>query len=315
MSAELTNNKKIVMCSCTVFSLEMVDYLVKNGIKISYFISLTPEQAMLYNVSGYHSYEEISKKYDIPIYYPKTYSMNTKEDYEFFHKQKFDLLFLGGWNRLIPDDILKTLTIGGLGVHGSSEFLPKGRGRSPVNWSLIEGKKHFILQLFFLTPGADAGDIIAYKIFDINDWDTCKTLHYKISITEKRLLREQIPKILGGTYKSIPQTGEPTYYPKRTPEDGLIQWNMSSFKIFNFIRALTKPYPGSFSYLDRRRINIWSSQPFDSQIEYPDAKPGEIVEKFTCGDFIVKCSPGLLLVTEYEGEVCLGQIFTTMSDN
>jgi methionyl-tRNA formyltransferase len=288
----------------------MVDYLIENGIKISYFVSLTPEQAARYNVSGYHSYEEISKKHNIPIYYPKTYSMNTEEDYEFFHKQKFDLLFLGGWNRLIPNNIIKTLTIGGLGVHGSSDFLPKGRGRSPVNWSIMEGKKRFILQLFFLTDGVDSGDIIDYKIFDINNWDTCKTIHYNISITEKRLLKEQIPKILLNTFNRTPQRGEPTYYPKRTPDDGLIDWNKSVFEIFNFIRALTKPYPGAFSYLDKQRINIWEAQPFDTQIDYPDVQIGTIVEKFSSGDFIVKCSSGLLLITVYDGMVKSGQKFS-----
>lgn len=310
MSVKSIIDKKIVMCSCSTFSLEMIDYLIENGIKISYFVSLTPEQAIKYNVSGYHSYEEISRKHNIPIYYPESYSMNNNKDYDFFYNQKFDLLFLGGWNRLIPDNIIKTLTIGGLGVHGSSEFLPKGRGRSPVNWSIIEGKKRFILQLFLITGEADSGDIIDYKIFDINDWDTCKTIHYKISIVEKRLLKEQIPKVLINIFNRMPQKGESTYYPKRTPDDGLIEWNKSVFEIFNFIRALTKPYPGAFSYIEKQRINIWTAQPFDTQIDYPDARIGEIVEKFSTGDFIVKCNSGLLLVTDYDGVVGMGQTFS-----
>ena len=34
-------------------------------------------------------------------------------------------LLLGGWQRLIPENILKTLTYGGIGQHGSSELLQK----------------------------------------------------------------------------------------------------------------------------------------------------------------------------------------------
>ena len=72
-------------------------------------------------------------------------------------------------------EILETIKICGIGSHGSSELLPKGRGRSPVNWSIIEGKKQFNLQLFMLTPGIDDGDIIYHETFDINEWDTCKS--------------------------------------------------------------------------------------------------------------------------------------------
>src|SRR3989338_1560462 len=144
---------KIAMCGCMEGGLDVIDYLISHGIKITYFISLNPEQAKKYNVSGYVSYERLAAKHKIPIYFPKTYSLKDDEDLGFFQKNNFDLLILVGWQRLIPEQVLNTLRIGGLGIHGSSEYLPKGRGRSPVNWSLIEGKKRYILHIFLLTPG------------------------------------------------------------------------------------------------------------------------------------------------------------------
>lgn len=305
------NDKKIVMCGCTEAGINMIDYLFSNGIIISYFVSLTPEQAQQYQVSGYVSFEEVSKKYNVPIYYPKTYSLKHENDIQFFKQMSFDLLILGGWQRLIPQEILTTLTIGGLGFHGSSEFLPKGRGRSPINWSLIEDKQQFILHLFLMTPKVDDGDIVAYELFDINQWDTCRTLYYKNSIVSKRMLVKYIPKILSGDLQTIQQKGEPTYYPKRTPEDGLIDWNKNVSEIYNFIRALTKPYPGAFTYLNGNKVFIWEAQPFDTKITYPNSKKGEIVEVFSTGNFLVNCNPGLLLVTECNTNVFTGQIFTS----
>ena len=73
-----------------------------------------------------------------------------------------------------------------------------------------------------MTPGIDDGDILDFQTFDINKWDTCRTVYYKISVVQKRKLVELIPKIMKNEFKRIPQTGEPTFYPKRTPEDGLI---------------------------------------------------------------------------------------------
>jgi methionyl-tRNA formyltransferase len=304
-------DKKIVFCGCTETGIDVLNYLLNNNFKINYIVSLTESQATKYKVSGYSCFDELSKQHGIPIYYPKEYSLKNEEDIAFFNKNSFDILILGGWQRLIPENILKTLKIGGIGTHGSSEFLPEGKGRSPVNWSIIEGKRRYILQLFLMTPGIDDGDIVDYKMCDINEWDTCKTLYYKIAILQKTMLKDQIPKLLSNNFTRIPQKGESTFYPKRNPEDGLIDWNKTVFEIYDFVRALTKPYPGAFGYIGDNPIYLWKAQPFDTRLHYPHAQKGEIVEKFINGDFVVNCRSGLLLVTEYSGEIEIGQIFTT----
>ncbi len=303
-------NSKIVFCGCSSAGLEVLDFLISKNFEISHIVSLNSQQATQYKVSGYASFDEIARKNNIPIYFPKTYALKDNDDISFFEKNNFDLLLLGGWQRLIPEIILSKLKIGGIGFHGSSEFLPKGRGRSPVNWSLIEGKTQFILHAFLMTPGIDDGDVITHEIFDINQWDTCQTIYYKISIIQKRILEEFIPKLLSNNFKHIPQTGEPSYYEKRTPDDGLIDWSKSVHEIYNFVRALTRPYPGAFTFLNGQRLNIWKSQPFDSKIKY-ESKNSQIVEKFSTGDFIVNCKDGLLLITDYEGKVNVGDILTT----
>ena len=160
-----------------------------------------------------------------------------------------------------------------------------------------------------MTPGIDDGDVITHEIFDINQWDTCQTIYYKISITQKRILEEFIPKLLSNNFKHIPQTGEPSYYEKRTPDDGLIDWSKSVHEIYNFVRALTRPYPGAFTFLNGQRLNIWKSQPFDPKIKY-ESKNGQIVEKFSTGDFVVSCKDGLLLITDYEGAVTVGEVLS-----
>ena len=301
-------DKKIDVCGSTDSGNDVVNHLLINGIKITHIVSLTPEQAKNSKVSGYKSFESLAQKFNTKISYPKEYSMNNESDSLLFENEKFDLLIVCGWQRLIPENILKTLKIGGIGSHGSSELLPKGRGRSPVNWSIIEGKTKFISQLFLLTPGIDDGDILHYQTFDINEWDTCETFYYKISLVMKQSLLNLIPKLLSGTFSRIPQEGEPTFYPKRTPEDGLIDWKTSVTEIHNFIKAITRPYPGAFSFINKQKIMFWKAQPFDHTIIFDNVKLGEIVEKFSTGDFIVKCIDGTLLVTDYDGEVKKGDI-------
>ena len=57
---------------------------------------------------------------------------------------------------------------------------------------------------------------------------------------------------------------------------------------------------------------IWEAQPFDRKITFSDAKLGEIVEKFSTGDFVVKCSDGTLLITDYEGVINKGEFLSKL---
>ncbi len=302
-------NYKIVMCGCSESGYDLIRELIEYGFKFEYFVTITEDKAKELNVSGYFDFSELANKYNIPIYYAEKYSLKSVSDYNFFCSNKFDLLVQGGWQRLFPIEILNSIRIGAIGVHGSSEFLPKGRGRSPINWSLIEGKQRFIMHYFIIKPGVDDGDVFHFEMFDINAWDTCKTLYYKNVIVTKKVLINHIPKLLKNEYTSYTQEGDPSYYSKRTPDDGKINWQNTVFEIYNFVRGITKPYPGAFSFVNNFKILIWKVQPFDTRIFYMNKTQGEVLEVFFNGDFIVNCNSGLLLITEYECEVAINKGF------
>lgn len=300
-------NKKLVMVGCAETGFHVIKELLESGFKFDYFVTITKEKALQTNASGYVDFSDLAKEYQIPVYFCETYSLKAEKDLQFFKEHQFDLLIQGGWQRLFPDEVLKTLSVGAIGVHGSAEFLPKGRGRSPLNWSLIENKKRFIMHYFFIKPGIDDGDIFHYEMFDINEWDDIKTLYYKNSIVTINVLKEFIPKILNRTIEIFPQSGEPSYYPKRQKEDGRIDWGKTVLEIYNLIRAVTKPYPGAFTYLEGKEIVIWKAQPFDTRLDKIEYFPGQITHKFTNGDFVIKCSDGLMLVTDYQSEVSVSK--------
>ena len=293
---------KIGYVNCIESGYSLLSHLLKNNVKIDYIITLSPEQARKHNASGYKDFSDIANEHKIPIYYPKKFNLKSEEDLNFFKKNKFDILMVFGWQRLIPANIINTVNLGCLGAHGSSEPLPKGRGRSPINWSLIEGKKRFIIHLFYIDEGIDSGNIIDFYEFDINDWDTCHTIYKKVQICLRKMLLKNIPLIKKGTIDTIKQDdGEATYYPKRTPEDGKINWNGSTKDIYNLVRAVTHPYPGAFTPIEK--VMIWSAVPFDTKIEYRAYNVGEVVEIFQDKTFLVKTTDGTLLVVDYETEV------------
>ena len=291
---------KIVFVGCLEYGINLLKALVRNNIYISYIVCINPKKAEEQNVSGYFDFGKLANELDIPIYYCEKYSLKSLDDELFFNNQKFSLLIQGGWNRLFPDNILKILKIGAVGVHGSSYFLPKGRGRSPLNWSIIENKKRFILHFFIIKQGIDDGDVFHYEMFDINDWDDIKTLYFKNTYVSTRVLLKYIPQLLKGAYTTLPQVGEPTYYPKRSTQDGLIEWHKSMIEVFNLVKGVTKPYPGAFSFINKIKITIWKCQPFDTRIDNISDINGQILEIFEDKYLVVKCNDGLLLITEFE---------------
>ena len=169
-----------------------------------------------------------------------------------------------------------------------------------MTWCLIEGKKRFLMHLFLIKPGVDDGDVICVRDFDITPFDDIETLYFKYGLVYRDMLVDTLPALLQGTAKGAPQVGMPSYYPKRTPADGQINWEtMDAWQIYDFVRAQSRPYPGAFATIDETWVRIWRCRVFDTRIRYDNARFGTCVERF--GErLLVNCRGGLLLVDDYE---------------
>ncbi|XVH33587.1 methionyl-tRNA formyltransferase (plasmid) [Haloferacaceae archaeon DSL9] len=293
----IPSDRSVVYASCTIPGYEVLQTLLDNEIPVSHIVSITPEMAETHDVVKYRSFESIADEHDIPIYYPSSYSMGS-EDAEFFEELSADLMIVNGWQRLIPGDVLETFTYGALGNHGSAFGLPKGRGRSPLNWSLIEDLDRFLLSVIRLDPGVDSGAVAATRKFDINEFDTIQTLYYKVTLSMQEMLLDIVEPILRGEHQFRTQDGDPTYYPKRNPEDGELHWEEPMGAVYNLVRAVTRPYPGAFTRHDGERVEIWDVKPFSTDFGV-DAQPGEIIRVFETGDFAVSTPDGSVIVTEW----------------
>lgn len=294
-------NAKLAIAGNQAATRDLAATLMREGYRFDLIINCGPEKAHM--ISGYVDLATFAQEHDISLYRPKVYTLKSEEDQKGLLHYGIDAVILNGWQRLLPDWLLLNLRLGAYGMHGSSEPLPKGRGRSPLNWSLIEEKERFITHLLKLDVGVDSGYIVDALQFDINPWDTIESLYYKNEIAQFRLLKKHLPSILAGTVIARPQPAnvEPTYYPQRRPEDGIIRWEQTSLAVYNLVRAVAKPYPGAFTYLGGKKMMIWVAHPFDTKITYPGAVPGQVVERFSTGKFVVATGDGTVLVDEWEG--------------
>ena len=169
-----------------------------------------------------------------------------------------DLILAIGWYFMIPDQMIKIAAKGAVGIHGS--LLPKYRGNAPFVWAIINGEKETGVSLFYFEKGVDEGDIIAQQKFPIEENDTIKEVLEKAKIASVKILLDNLQPLADGTATRIVQdNSNATIFPKRTPADGLIDWNWDHTRIKNFIRAQTRPYPGAFTQINNKKIIIWDA--------------------------------------------------------
>ena len=294
---------EINLFGCKDTTLYLARYLNKKKIKIN-LITISKKLAKKNDVAGYldlRLYKKIFNK----IYLAKSYNLKNQTDQNYFlKKNNIDLAFCCGWQRLIPSNILARYKFGIFGMHGSSRNLPYGKGRSPMNWALLEGRNFFFTNLFKYNSGVDSGPIVDQRIFSIQNQDTAETLHYKNLLSMCDLISKNLKNISKIKQNLIDQKkiGE-SFYPKRTPQDSIIDWKDDIYNIDKLIRAVTIPFSGAISYINKKPVYIYEASIFYTDIEnhiYMNENFGKIVEVFLNDKFLVRCSGGVLLVNKYK---------------
>lgn len=251
-------------------------------------------------------------------------SVNTDAVKEQLMKHKPDLMFVVGWSQLVDSEVLNVPSVAALGMHPAP--LPRGRGRAPVAWTLIKGLEETALSFFHLVEEPDAGDLIGQETIPITIEDDTGSLYDKVVQAGRRLIRQFYPEFAAGRVPGTPQNdSNATWWPKREPNHGLIDWRQEPKRVYDWIRGQTQPYPGAFSYLNQQKVTIWGAKPPSDEAAF--VVPGEIAyydeEVLGVGAWegIVELTevqvyeqpvPANHLVTQYEYEV--GDVFQTARD-
>ena len=168
-------------------------------------------------------------------------------------------IFLPDWSWIVPDEIINNFQC--VCFHESN--LPKFRGGSPIQNQIIRGIKRTKTTAFLMSKGIDTGDIILQKDLSLEG-----SLDGIFSQMKKNDY-EMITKIIRGKFKRRKQTGKPTNYKRRNPEESELK-NLDHSKeyLYNFIRMLSDPYPNAFLKIGKRKI-IFKSVTFeDNKLEF-----------------------------------------------
>jgi methionyl-tRNA formyltransferase len=278
--------------------------LLRAGAPIGAVLTLTPE--LRAKRSGGVDYVPVCAEFGIPLHFIS--GINEPEAYAILERLAPDVIFVIGWHQIVRPPVMRLARLGLIGAHAS--YLPHNRGSAPINWAIIRGERSAGNSLMWLAEGVDEGDIIAQRAFPVTPYDTCATLYAQVAASNRDMLLEVLPHVLKGERPGRPQErGTEPVLPRRKPADGRINWDAPARAVYDFIRALTRPYPGAFSTLDDKRWCVWDAAVLPDLGPLPGrgAQPGEVLGPVlspcgsACGQ-LVACGDGAVILLELQDE-------------
>jgi methionyl-tRNA formyltransferase len=206
-----------------------------------------------------------------------------------------DWIFAVGLSQLIPPSMLGLSKNGNIGFHPTA--LPAGRGRAPIAWLVLE-QKDGAASFFLMREGVDDGPLLAQVPFVVSAEDDASTVENKVLTAEALALDGLLPAIRAGMVVPLEQDhSRATFYGRRTPDDGWLDWYATAEELHRLIRASTTPHPGAYTFQGMDKITILRAKVPDHCIE--KGVVGRVLQCQPDGRFVVQCGSGHLQVTDW----------------
>ncbi|WP_282609731.1 methionyl-tRNA formyltransferase [Pelagibius sp. Alg239-R121] len=220
--------------------------------------------------------------------------------------RELDLLLVCRFN-LLDHEVFDAPRLGAINVHSS--LLPAYRGVHPVSWALINDERETGVTLHRIDPGVDTGGILATQAIPIEERHDLWSLTEDLDRLSARLAVEVFDflSVKGKLPEVRQQTGPGSYAPRRSADDGRIDWSVSARSLFNLIRALPAPLPSAFAKRpDGGEIRIRQAS-LNDRHPVSDAVPGQILTCNGEGWFDVACGDGTALKCQADLPVSVGE--------
>ena len=199
-----------------------------------------------------------------------------------------DFLFSFYYRYMLDKAWLKVPRRGALNMHGS--LLPKFRGRAPVHWAILKGETVTGASLHYMVEKPDAGALVDQKSIPILENDTALDVSLKVAAAAQDVLRRSLPLLVAGRAQARTlDLGLGSYFGRRRPEDGRIDWRRSAREVHDLVRAVAPPFPGAFTEVNGCRLAVLETR--------VDGEPARFASRAPClyaadGEWYADCVDG-----------------------
>jgi len=208
----------------------------------------------------------------IPVHQHKT--LKTPEVREQFAALDADLAILAFVTQIVPPAVFNMPRLGSICFHPS--LLPRYRGGSAINWTLIKGEKKTGISWFWVDEGIDTGPLLVQQESLIDPDDTSGTLYFnKLFPLGIEAVVEAVDLIKAGNPPRVVQDESlANYDPLCRDEHARIDWSKPAQEVYNLIRGCD-PQPGAYSFWQGKMVRLYDCR---LQQGSTTAQPGQVVE-------------------------------------
>lgn len=231
----------------------------------------------------------------LPVHQHKT--MKGPEVREQFVALQADLAILAFVTQIVPPPVFNAPRLGSICFHPS--LLPKYRGGSAINWTLIRGETKTGISLFWVDEGIDTGPLLLQKEAVIDPDDTTGSLYFnKLFPLGVEAIGEAVDLIKAGTPPRIPQDeSRANYDPLCRDEHARIDWARPAQEVYNLIRGCD-PQPGAHTTWQGKMVRFYDCR---LRRDAGTASPGQIAE-IGEGSLSVAVPGGVITAKKLRGE-------------
>lgn len=226
------------------------------------------------NISDYVDLHDLCHQYRIATI--DTVDINSDKTIAAIADLAPDYIFTLGWSQLFKSSLLQLPKQYVVGSHPSP--LPRGRGRAPIPWTILQGEKKSAVSLFRMDSGVDSGPILCQRWFDVPPSVYAVDLYRLVADNLGEAFCQLYQSICDSQISETPQDiSQATFRSKRTPADGHVDFTRTSVSIDRLVRAVCEPYPGAYTYYRGTIVRIWRTSLEDVPAYY--GQQGQILAR------------------------------------
>jgi methionyl-tRNA formyltransferase len=211
----------------------------------------------------------------LPILQPASYREPAVWDE--FRALAPDLQVMAFVTLVVPKEFLDVPSEGTIQYHPS--LLPRHRGRSSINWPIIQGETETGLSIFWPNDGLDTGDVLLQKTTPISATDTLGSVYFdRLFPMGVAALLEAVDLVKAGTAPRMKQDEAlATYEGPCERDNARIDWGKPWRQIHDLIRGCD-PAPGAWSTFGGQALQVFGTQPLPArELSGLGGRPGEVV--------------------------------------
>ncbi len=228
------------------------------------------------------------------------YEKVSREGIENIQNLNPDVVVTAAFGQILSEKFLSIPKFGVLNVHAS--LLPKYRGSSPIQWSIINGDEESGITIMRTVKAVDAGDILLKKATPIGKKETAGELFDRLAVLGGEAIVEAIRLLDSGKATFTPQDESlATHCSMISKDDGNIDFAKTARQIDCFVRGMT-PWPSAYTHVFGKTLKVFDVEKVDFSGDISAFVCGQVVRANSKEGLFVKVADGVIRLCEIQLE-------------